>query len=274
MWHESIAAMQTYKAVYHPSNPASWPRDTVAVCAVMAQPGQHFNLSHRTPHRSCSRKTSVTELWSLIWTTSSTIFDIVVFQICSDASCTVSLTRINTSTGSTSTSRTSKRAQEATPRSNMEEIASPPAHSCAHCVDIVFPGSPEEIHWSFMGAREDPLSNLRFHKVTMNRLGISLADLGLKANAKCDFAQYLKDYWEHRIHEKFRHTNPDAIHLYTHRNGEIDIHPLICLQGLHLPDNVCGDMDVSRCFVNAASYGDPYHIRCVLIKTSGKSLLY
>jgi hypothetical protein len=82
MWPESVAAMQTYKAVYHLSNPASWPRDTVAVCAVMAQPGQHSNLSHRTPHRSCSNNTSVAKLRFLVWSASSTKLDTMVFQVC------------------------------------------------------------------------------------------------------------------------------------------------------------------------------------------------
>ena len=71
MWHESVTAVQTYRALSCHTNPASWPRDMVALCAVVAQPGQHCNLLYHTPHRSCSSKTLVTELRSLVWPTSS-----------------------------------------------------------------------------------------------------------------------------------------------------------------------------------------------------------
>jgi hypothetical protein len=150
----------------------------------------------------------------------------------------------------------------------MEETTSPPAHSCTHCVDIVFPGSPEKIYVSEHGLRKDEFHDLNFGEETADRLDLSLADLILKANAGCDFAQYLKDEIER---DMYRDTNPDAIHLYTQRAGDhIVIEPLICLHDLHLPDDVCEGRDVSRCFVTSGSV----NIRCVLTTTSGKSLVY
>jgi hypothetical protein len=273
MWHESVAIMQTYRVLSYLKKPALWPRDMVALCAVMAQPGQHSNLSHRTPHRSCSSRTSVTKLRSLIWPKSSSISDIVVFQVCSDASCIISLTRIDTRTGSTSTKRTSQRVQEATPRTNMEEIASLSAHTCAHCVDIVFPGSTEEIYVAYLGPPEDRFGNLDLQGKTLSRLGISLADLRLRANAGCDFAQYLKDDIEDRM---YKDADPDAIQLYIRLENypRIIIEPLICLQGLHIPHDIFGGKDISRCFVTAASKGLGLCIFCFVSDTSGKSFAY
>jgi hypothetical protein len=158
----------------------------------------------------------------------------------------------------------------------MEEIVSPPAHSCAHCADIVFPGSPEEIYVADLGPPEDPFGNLFFREQPRNGLGLSLTDLRLKANAGCDFAKYLKDDLEYGVHEKYRDANPDAIQLYTHQiyGGPMDFEALICLQSLHLQDDVFKGRDVSRCFVTAGSAGGSLYICCILSDTSGKSLAY
>lgn len=155
----------------------------------------------------------------------------------------------------------------------MEETTSPPTHSCAHCVDMVFPGSPEKIHVSRRGPQEDPFGDLRFHEETMNRLGLSLADLGLRANAGCDFSQHLRDEIEHKM---YRDADPDAIQLYVRPDDPrfISIKHLICLQALHLPENVFEGKNVSRCFVTAESHGDLLYIYCTLTKTSGKSFAY
>jgi hypothetical protein len=155
----------------------------------------------------------------------------------------------------------------------MEETASPPAHTCAHCVDVVFPGSLEKIHTSYRGPPEDPFGNLHFREETLNRLGLCLADLRLKANAGCDFSQYLKDNIEDRMNID---ADPDAIQLYIRLEDypRILIEPLICLQGLHLSDDIFGGKDVSRCFVTAASKGNRLWISCFLSDTSGKSFAY
>jgi hypothetical protein len=141
-------------------------------------------------------------------------------------------------------------------------------------VDIVFPGIPEEIYVADLGPPEDPFGNLRFREKNSNRLGLSMADLRLKANAGCEFAQYLKDEIEHQM---YRNADPGAVQLYTHSLGIPDfiiIEPLICLQGLHLPEDVFGGKDVSRCFVTAGSDRGPLHIHCGLTTTSGKSFAY
>ncbi|RII10896.1 hypothetical protein CUC08_Gglean006897 [Alternaria sp. MG1] len=133
---------------------------------------------------------------------------------------------------------------------------------------MVFPGSPEKIHVSRRGPQEDPFGDLRFHEETMNRLGLSLADLGLRANAGCDFSQHLRDEIEHKM---YRDADPDAIQLYVRPDDPrfISIKHLICLQALHLPENVFEGKNVSRCFVTAESHGDLLYIYCTLTKTSG-----
>ena len=172
----------------------------------------------------------------------------------------------------------------------MEETASPPAHTCAHCVDIVFPGSPEKIYLIKLGPPEDLFGELYFIEVPRNFLGLSLADLRLGANAGCDFSQYLKDQIEHMIfkdekenkrfkdeieRKMYKDANPDAIQLYTQLYGfpTVDrtvIELLIYLQGLHLPHDVCEGRDMSRCFITSRSVS----IRYVLTRTPGKSLVY
>ncbi|CAN9399222.1 unnamed protein product [Alternaria alternata] len=163
----------------------------------------------------------------------------------------------------------------------MEETASPPAHTCAHCVDIVFPGSPERIYLTKLGPPEDLFGELYFIEVTRNFLGLSLADLRLGANAGCDFSQYIKDQIEHMIFKRFKDeterkiykdANPDAIQLYTQLYGfPVDytgIELLICLQGLHLPHDACEGRDMSRCFVTSRSVS----VRYVLTRTLGDNL--
>ncbi|KAF7672621.1 hypothetical protein GT037_009122 [Alternaria burnsii] len=149
----------------------------------------------------------------------------------------------------------------------MEETTSPPAHTCAHCADIVFPGSSEKIHVSRMGSLEDPFSNLDFREKILTRLGLSLADLRLKANAGCDFSQYLKDEIEHKM---YKGADPNAIQLYIHLDClSIFIEPLICLQDLHLPDNVFEGRDVSRCFVSTGWHRGLPYIYCTLANITG-----
>ncbi|OWY55388.1 HET-like protein [Alternaria alternata] len=118
------------------------------------------------------------------------------------------------------------------------------------------------------GPPEDPFGNLHFREETLNRLGLCLADLRLKANAGCDFSQYLKDNIEDRMNID---ADPDAIQLYIRLEDypRILIEPLICLQGLHLSDDIFGGKDVSRCFVTAASKGNRLWISCFLSDTSG-----
>lgn len=138
-------------------------------------------------------------------------------------------------------------------------------------MDIVFPGRLEKIHISIIGPPEDPFDNLHFTDENRYRLGLSLMDLRLKANAGCDFSQYLKDEIEYKMH---RDANPDAVQLYTRLtdfHGMI-IDPLICLQSLHYQDNILEGRDVSRCFVTAGSAGGSLYICCILSDTSGKSL--
>ncbi|KAH8632647.1 hypothetical protein IG631_11281 [Alternaria alternata] len=151
----------------------------------------------------------------------------------------------------------------------MEEIASPLPHSCAHCVDIVLPGSPEKIHISNIGSPGDPFSDLHFYEEDLNRLDLSLADLGIRANAGCNFSQYLKDNIEHKM---YKSADPNAIQLYTRQenDGYMIIEPLICLQSLHLQDEVLASKDLSRCFATTGSRGGLLYIYCVLTKTSGK----
>jgi hypothetical protein len=155
----------------------------------------------------------------------------------------------------------------------MDETTSPPAHTCAHCADIVFPGSSEIIHISERGPPEDPFGSLDFRVETANRLGLSLADLKLRANAGCDFSQCLQDEIEHKM---YRDANPDAIQLYIHLEyyRSIFIEPLICLQGLHLPDNVFEGRDVSRCFVSAGWHSRLLYMYCTLANITGKSYAY
>lgn len=127
-----------------------------------------------------------------------------------------------------------------------------------------------------MGPPEDPFGNLDFREKNLNRLGLSLADLRLRTNAGCDFAQYLKDEVEYEVHEKYRDASPDAIQLYTHQSGSAfsSFEALICLQSLHLQDDVFKGKDVSRCFVTGRE-GGSLLIYCSLSHdTSGKSLAY
>ncbi|KAG9196070.1 hypothetical protein G6011_01191 [Alternaria panax] len=123
----------------------------------------------------------------------------------------------------------------------MEETTSPPAHSCVHCTDIVLPGSPEEIYVSYIGPPEDPFGRLHFSKEKWYRLDLSWVDLRLGANAGCDFSQYLKN----RIEDKmYKDVAPDAVQLYNPYGGtSAMLYPLICLQSLHLPDDISGGDD-------------------------------
>jgi hypothetical protein len=141
---------------------------------------------------------------------------------------------------------------------------------------MLFPGSPEKIHVSRLGLTKHVSGDLLFSEQTLNGLGISLADLRCKANAGCDFARYLKDDLEHRMHERFKDANPDAIHLYTRTDGKkyMFIAPLLCLQGLHLSDNACEGRDASRCYFTAGSERYLLYTFYVSTKTSGKSLVY
>jgi hypothetical protein len=136
-------------------------------------------------------------------------------------------------------------------------------------VDIVFPGSPEKIHTSRDCSPEYPLGNLDWLEKTVHCLGLSLADLRLKANAGCDLSQYLKDEIEHKM---YRDEDPGAVQLYvrTAKQGNIiTIEPRIGLQDPHLPYDVFGGKDVSRGLVTAG-----YEIYCHLSNTSGKSFAY
>ncbi|CAN9284467.1 unnamed protein product [Alternaria alternata] len=104
----------------------------------------------------------------------------------------------------------------------------------------------------------------------MNCLGLSWADLRLRANAGCDFTQYLKGELEHKV---YKDADPDTIQLYTQgRYRSFIIEPLICLQSLHHQDDIFGGKDISRYFVTAGEEGDLLCIYCTLTKTLGDDL--
>jgi hypothetical protein len=128
------------------------------------------------------------------------------------------------------------------------------------------------MYTSGIGPPEDPFSNLCFLEDTGNRLGLSLADVRLRSKSGCDFAQCLKYEIERDMYEG---ANPEAIQLYTRpsSDGYITIEPLMCLQSLHLQDEVLEGKDSSRCFVSAGHWEGRLYVYCILIETSGKSLM-
>ena len=151
----------------------------------------------------------------------------------------------------------------------MQENTSPPAHSCVHCVDIVLPGNPEEILVSPRGSPEDPLHDMEFEDRKCNRLGLSLADLRLRAHAGCDFSKYLRDRVEGNV---YTNVVPNAVQLYTRFfEGSVVFYSLICLQSLHPSGSASDGSDLSRCFVYAARRDDWPDIWAYLTTTSGKS---
>jgi hypothetical protein len=155
----------------------------------------------------------------------------------------------------------------------MQQNTSTPGHSCAHCVDVVLPGIPEKIKVSYMGSPRDPINEMNFgdDDNNWNRLGLSLADLRSKANARCDFAQYLQGRWKDHIDGEL---SPEAVQLFSSRhNSTIQFHLLICLQRLHPSSSLSDGNDLSTHYIHAIGWKGRPTIRSELSKASGKSVV-